>query len=98
MPSGTKAEAVNAAELIVTDAVFGNASPLMEQTTEKARKRLAPLLARRRSAGGDRLQRRDRRWPADHARPRRLGFLGIDSGRRAGRRASCGSGPMSTAS
>ena len=41
---GTKAEAVNAAELIVTDAVFGSASPLMEQTAEKARKRLIPLM------------------------------------------------------
>ena len=40
----TKAEAVNAAELIVTDAVFGSASPLMEQTAEKARKRLMPLM------------------------------------------------------
>ena len=43
---GTKAEAVNAAELIVTDAVFGSATPLMDQTTEKARKRLLPLLRR----------------------------------------------------
>jgi aspartokinase/homoserine dehydrogenase 1 len=43
---GTKAEAVNAAELIVTDAVFGSASPLLEQTTLKARKRLMPLLRR----------------------------------------------------
>ena len=43
---GTKAEAVNAAELIVTDAVFGSASPLMEQTTAKARPRLAPLIRR----------------------------------------------------
>jgi aspartate kinase len=42
--SGTKAEAVNAAGLIVTDAVFGSASPLMNQTTEKTRKRLGPLL------------------------------------------------------
>src|SRR6185295_8615891 len=41
---GTKAAAVNAAELIVTDAVFGSASPLMELTTEKARKFLMPLL------------------------------------------------------
>jgi aspartate kinase len=41
---GTKAEAVNAAGLIVTDAVFGSASPLMKQTTEKTRKRLGPLL------------------------------------------------------
>ena len=43
---GTKAEAVNAAELIVTDAVFGSASPLMKQTTEKARQRLIPLIRR----------------------------------------------------
>jgi len=43
---GTAAEAVNAAELIVTDAVFGSASPLMPQTTQKARKRLLPLLRR----------------------------------------------------
>jgi aspartate kinase len=43
---GTQAEAVNAAELIVTDAVFGSATPLMEQTTEKSRKRLMPLLRR----------------------------------------------------
>src|SRR5712692_5160258 len=41
---GTTAEAVNAAELIVTDAVFGSVLPLMEQTTEKARQRLLPLL------------------------------------------------------
>ena len=41
---GTKAESVNAAGLIVTDAVFGSASPLMKQTTEKTRKRLGPLL------------------------------------------------------
>ena len=44
--AGTKAEAVNAAEVIVTDAVFGSASPLMEQTTAKARKILEPLLRR----------------------------------------------------
>jgi bifunctional aspartokinase / homoserine dehydrogenase 1 len=43
---GTNAEAVNAAELIVTDAVFGSASPLMEQTAAKARTRLAPLIRR----------------------------------------------------
>jgi aspartate kinase len=43
---GTEAGAVNAAELIVTDAVFGSASPLMEQTTEKARARLLPLIRR----------------------------------------------------
>ena len=41
---GTPAEAVNAAEIVVTDAVFGNASPLMEPTRAKARARLLPLL------------------------------------------------------
>lgn len=41
---GLKAEAVNAAEALVTDAVFNNASPLMGPTTEKARGRLFPLL------------------------------------------------------
>ncbi len=43
---GTPAEAVNAWDVVVTDAVFGNASPLMEATREKARTRLMPLLAR----------------------------------------------------
>ena len=42
--TGTPATAVNAAELIVTDAVFGNASPLMEPTRLKARAKLIPLL------------------------------------------------------
>jgi aspartate kinase len=41
---GTKAVAINAAGILVTDAVFGNASPLMEQTREKARRDLAPLI------------------------------------------------------
>jgi aspartate kinase len=41
---GTPASAVNAAELIVTDAVFGNASPVMDQTAAKSRARLFPLL------------------------------------------------------
>jgi aspartate kinase len=44
---GTPAEAVNAWEVVVTDAVFGNASPLMEPTREKARARLLPLLEKR---------------------------------------------------
>ncbi len=43
---GAKAEAVNAAGLIVTDAVFGSATPLMDQTTVKARKKLLPLVRR----------------------------------------------------
>lgn len=38
------ARAVNAAEVIVTDAVFNNASPLMEATEKKANAVLAPLL------------------------------------------------------
>ncbi|HUI79877.1 MAG TPA: aspartate kinase [Bryobacteraceae bacterium] len=42
----TPAAAVNAWELVVTDAVFGNASPLMEPTREKARARLLPLIER----------------------------------------------------
>jgi len=43
---GTPAEAINAAEVVVTDAVFGNASPLMEPTRAKARARLLPLIER----------------------------------------------------
>jgi len=43
---GTPAEAINAAEIVVTDAVFGNAAPLMEPTRTKARARLLPLLER----------------------------------------------------
>ena len=42
--TGTPAEAVNAGDAVVTDAIFGNASPLMEATTVKARARLLPLL------------------------------------------------------
>jgi aspartokinase/homoserine dehydrogenase 1 len=41
---GTPAVPVNAAEVVVTDAVFGNASPLMEPTREKARSLLLPHL------------------------------------------------------
>ena len=42
--TGTPADAVNAREAVVTDAMFGNASPLMEPTGVKARARLLPLL------------------------------------------------------
>jgi aspartokinase/homoserine dehydrogenase 1 len=38
--------AVNAADVIVTDAVFGNASPQMEQTRVKCQERLVPLIER----------------------------------------------------
>jgi bifunctional aspartokinase / homoserine dehydrogenase 1 len=42
--SGTPAAAVNAASVVVTDAMFGNASPLMEPTRAKAAQVLAPLI------------------------------------------------------
>ena len=42
---GIAAQAVNAAEAIVTDAMFNNASPLMGPTCAKATARLNPLLA-----------------------------------------------------
>jgi len=41
---GVCAEAVNAAEIIVTDALFNNASPLLPATEKKAIERLRPLL------------------------------------------------------
>lgn len=44
---GIPAAAVNATEVIATDPVFGNASPLMEPTRQRAAKSLAPLLERR---------------------------------------------------
>ncbi len=43
---GIGAWAVNAADVIVTDAVFGNASPQMELTRAKCAERLEPLLER----------------------------------------------------
>jgi len=43
---GVPAAAVNAWDVVVTDAVFGNASPLMEATREKARALLLPMLER----------------------------------------------------
>jgi aspartokinase/homoserine dehydrogenase 1 len=42
---GVASAAINAAEIIVTDAVFGNASPVMEATELKVREKLAPLMA-----------------------------------------------------
>jgi bifunctional aspartokinase / homoserine dehydrogenase 1 len=41
---GTPAAAVNAWDVVVTDAVFGNASPLMEPTRKKAEQKLRPLI------------------------------------------------------
>jgi aspartokinase/homoserine dehydrogenase 1 len=42
--TGIAALDVNAAEVIVTDAVFGNATPMMDETRKKAEKTLRPLL------------------------------------------------------
>lgn len=42
--SGTPAEAVNAARVVVTDSVFGNATPLMDLTRTKAAEVVVPLL------------------------------------------------------
>jgi bifunctional aspartokinase / homoserine dehydrogenase 1 len=41
---GTPSAGVNASSVVVTDAVFGNASPLMEPTRQKAAEVLLPLL------------------------------------------------------
>jgi aspartate kinase len=41
---GVRATAVNGADVIATDAVFGNATPLMEPTRERAASVLRPLL------------------------------------------------------
>ncbi|MEN9937410.1 MAG: hypothetical protein RLZZ387_3989 [Chloroflexota bacterium] len=45
--SGVAAQMIDASELIVTDDHFGNASPLMAETLERARSRLRPLLQSR---------------------------------------------------
>ena len=42
--TGTPSVGVNARDVVVTDAVFGNASPLMEPTRVKARETLLPYL------------------------------------------------------
>jgi aspartate kinase len=39
----TRARAVNARDVIVTDSVFGNATPLMEETRDRAQRLLRPL-------------------------------------------------------
>src|SRR3954453_2231712 len=45
--SGVAAKSVNAADVIVTDAVFGNASPQMNATETRCHDRLKPLLEKR---------------------------------------------------
>jgi bifunctional aspartokinase / homoserine dehydrogenase 1 len=44
---GIPAAPVNASEVIATDALFGNASPLMDQTRQRAARVLLPLLKKR---------------------------------------------------
>src|ERR1700732_4324489 len=44
--SGVAAEAVNGANVIVTDAVFGNATPIMPETRKKADQIVRPVLER----------------------------------------------------
>jgi aspartokinase/homoserine dehydrogenase 1 len=44
--TGVPAQDVNAADVIVTDAVFGNATPMMDDTRKKADQALRPLLER----------------------------------------------------
>src|SRR5579871_2938212 len=44
--SGVRAEAINGSSVIVTDAVFGNATPIMPETRKKAEQVLRPLLDR----------------------------------------------------
>ncbi len=43
---GMRAQAISAAELIVTDESFGKARPLMDQTRRRLQQRVAPLLER----------------------------------------------------
>jgi aspartate kinase len=42
--AGTPAEAVNAAQVVVTDSVFGNATPIMSATRARAAEVIVPLL------------------------------------------------------
>jgi bifunctional aspartokinase / homoserine dehydrogenase 1 len=42
---GVNARALNGGDVIVTDAVFGNATPIMDETRKKAEQLLEPLLA-----------------------------------------------------
>ncbi len=44
---GVRSAAVNAADVVATDAVFGNATPLMDETRQRAAKVIRPLLDQR---------------------------------------------------
>lgn len=72
---GVPAEAINASDAIVTDAMFNNASPLMPLTRAKAQARLTPLLQSGLIPDRHRLQWRHCGRTAHHARPRRLRLL-----------------------
>ena len=82
---GIAARAVNGADLIVTDAVFGNAiSP------DGAHTPALPWTAfafdrERRDSNRNRVQWRNRRWPPDNSGPGRFGFFGFNLGGRTGR-------------
>ncbi len=91
---GYAADAVNAADVVVTDAVFGNASPLMEPTAKKASARINRCWRNARfpsSPASTELRRTGaaRRWAGAGAIFRRR------SSRRLSTQASCGFGPMS---
>ena len=84
--TGVRAQAVNAAQVIATDGVFGNASPLMDPTRENAQESsdaaasnrgILPVVTGFNGATAGR--------PSHDSGPRRLGFLRLDSGRRARR-------------
>ncbi len=45
--TGVPAQSINGADVVVTDAVFGNASPIMDLTARRSAERLAPLLEKR---------------------------------------------------
>ena len=82
---GIAARAVNAAEVIATDAVFGNATPLMDQTRVRAAQVLAAIACGWGDAGDHGLQWVDAGWPAYYAGARRLGFFGVHCGGGFGR-------------
>ncbi len=60
-------------DVVVTDAVFGGASPLMEQTRARAACNCSPCSTRR-LPDGNRVQWRNRRWASHHARSRGSDF------------------------
>ncbi len=76
----TRAAAVNAVQVIATDDVFGNASPLMEETRERAANVVKPLIDQGVIPVVTGLQCCDHRRTSDHPGTWRLGFLGSHLG------------------